>query len=81
MRIPGSTLRRPLLVLAAGLLVTGAIITPAHAVATDGTALATSLGDRSAGSYVDVAGKVVVKVTDAADRQVGHAPPARRPRS
>ena len=71
-------LRRPIVGLAIGILAGSALAaTPAAAApapAPDGglaastlaTTLDTQLGDRSAGSYVDSAGKLVVNVTDAA---------------
>ncbi len=70
MRISGSSLRRSAVVLAVGLLVGGTFGTPVRAAGsgapTDGVALAASLGERSAGSYLDDSGRVVVTVTDAA---------------
>lgn len=69
MRIPGFTARRPLVALAVGLLVSGTLVTPAAAAPADVSAsaatLAATLGDRTAGSYLDAAGKLVVTVTDA----------------
>ncbi|AGZ44802.1 S1 family peptidase [Actinoplanes friuliensis] len=77
MRNPGSKLGRPIVGLAAVLLVGSAFASPASAapsVASDPSfapsALATKLdsqfGTAAAGSYVDSAGKLVVNVTDAA---------------
>jgi streptogrisin D len=51
-------------VLVGGLLATPAAAAPV--VAADGPALAAALGNRSAGSYVDASGKLVVTVTDSA---------------
>jgi streptogrisin D len=71
-RISGSKLRRPIGVLTASLLVGGVLATPASAAEQAVTAsalastLTTRLGDRSAGSFVDDSGKLVVAVTDAA---------------
>jgi streptogrisin D len=67
-------LRRPIVGLAVGILVGSALAaTPAAAApapapdpATAAATLDAQLGDRSAGSYVDAAGKLVVTVTDAA---------------
>jgi streptogrisin D len=68
-RITRSFLRRPLVALAVGLLAAGTVATPGEASPTtasvDVTALATSLGDRTAGTYLDASGKLVVTVTDA----------------
>ncbi len=69
MRITRSFLRRPLIALAVGMLVAGAVATPGEASPTasvDVAALATSLGDRTAGTYLDASGKLVVTVTDTA---------------
>ncbi|MEV8508328.1 S1 family peptidase [Actinoplanes sp. NPDC051475] len=78
MRNPGSKLGRPIVGLAAVLLAGSAFASPASAApagpAADpsfatsalATSLDTQLGARTAGSYVDSAGKLVVNVTDAA---------------
>jgi streptogrisin D len=71
-RISGSKLRRPIGVVAVSLLAGGVLASPASAAeqAATASALATTLdarlGDRTAGSYVDDSGKLVVAVTDAA---------------
>jgi streptogrisin D len=73
----GSKLGRPIVGLAAVLLVGSAFASPASAApsplpdpafttSTLATKLETQFGDRAAGSYVDAAGKLVVNVTDAA---------------
>jgi streptogrisin D len=68
-------LRRPIAGLAAGVLAGTVLVaaTPASAAPAAPSVLAadlaTSLGDRSSGSYVDSAGKLVVNVTDAATAQ------------
>ena len=78
MRNPGSKLGRPIVGLAAVLLVGSAFASPASAAPTGpaadpsfapsalATTLDTRLGASAAGSYVDSAGKLVVNVTDAA---------------
>ena len=76
MRNPGSKLGRPIVGLAAVLLVGSAFASPASAAPTTAdpsfapSALATKLdtqyGTAAAGSYLDSAGKLVVNVTDAA---------------
>jgi streptogrisin D len=75
-RNPGSKLRRPIVGLVVGLLVGSAFAASPAAAAPSGdtsaatTALATklaeTLGSRTAGSYVDASGKLVVTVTDQA---------------
>jgi streptogrisin D len=77
-RNPGSKLGRPIVGLAAVLLVGSAFASPASAAPTGPAAdpsfapsalagkLDTQLGAAAAGSYVDSAGKLVVNVTDAA---------------
>jgi streptogrisin D len=68
-RITRSSLRRPLVALAVGVLAAGTIAAPAQAspaASVDVAALVTSLGDRTAGTYLDASGKLVVTVTDAA---------------
>ncbi|MEU8611204.1 S1 family peptidase [Actinoplanes sp. NPDC048791] len=78
MRNPGSKLGRPIVGLAAVLLVGSAFASPASAAPTGpaadpsfapsalATKLDTQFGTAAAGSYVDSAGKLVVNVTDAA---------------
>ncbi|WP_026414926.1 S1 family peptidase [Actinomadura oligospora] len=79
MRTPHSRARRVALVGSAAALLTAALSTPAaHASATSpapspadrqnrlADSLARTLGDRSAGSYLDASGKLVVTVSDAA---------------
>ena len=78
MRNPGSKLGRPIVGLAAVLLVGSAFASPASAAPTGPAAdpsfapsalaskIDTQLGAAAAGSYVDSAGKLVVNVTDAA---------------
>ena len=78
MRNPGSKLGRPIVGLAAVLLVGSAFASPASAAPSGPAAdpsfapsalamkLDSSLGTAAAGSYVDSAGKLVVNVTDAA---------------
>ena len=81
MRNPGSKLGRPIVGLAAVLLAGSAFASPASAAPTGPAAdpsfapsalastLDSRLGDRTAGSYVDSSGKLVVNVTDAATAQ------------
>lgn len=72
MRIFNSTMHRGAGALAVGLLVSGLLGAPASAAASAASVsalssrLATTLGERSAGSYVDDSGVLVVTVTDAA---------------
>ncbi|MFE0592601.1 S1 family peptidase [Micromonospora echinospora] len=78
MRPTRSTLRRAATVAVAGTMVAGSLLgAPAQAAPVSpaspdaATSLAERLGDRSAGAYLDAAGKMVVTVTDAsAARQV-----------
>jgi streptogrisin D len=68
-RTSGSRLTRAFVATTMAVLVGGLVATPAAAapnVAVDGPALAAALGDRSAGSYIDSAGNLVVTVTDSA---------------
>ncbi|MEU4645130.1 S1 family peptidase [Micromonospora sp. NPDC023814] len=80
MRPTRSSLRRAATLAAAGALVAGSLIgapaqaAPAFASPDAAAGLAERLGDRSAGTYADASGKMVVTVTDAlAARQVAAA--------
>ncbi|MEV5767699.1 S1 family peptidase [Micromonospora sp. NPDC052213] len=80
MRPTRSSLRRAATIAAAGALVAGSLIgapaqaAPAFASPDAAAGLAERLGDRSAGTYADASGKMVVTVTDAlAARQVAAA--------
>ncbi|SCL47181.1 streptogrisin D [Micromonospora citrea] len=80
MRPTRSSLRRAATLAAAGALVAGSLIgapaqaAPAFASPDAAAGLAERLGDRSAGTYADASGKMVVTVTDAlAARQVSAA--------
>ncbi|MFG3699256.1 S1 family peptidase [Micromonospora sp. NPDC047620] len=80
MRPTRSSLRRTATLAAAGALVAGSLIgapaqaAPAFASPDAAAGLAERLGDRSAGTYADASGKMVVTVTDAlAARQVAAA--------
>ncbi|MEV4543637.1 S1 family peptidase [Micromonospora echinaurantiaca] len=72
MRPTRSSLRRAVTVAAAGALVAGSLLgapaqaAPAAATPDAAAGLAERLGDRSAGTYADASGKMVVTVTDAA---------------
>ncbi|MFG2103822.1 serine protease [Micromonospora sp. S4605] len=72
MRPTRSSLRRAATVAAAGALVAGSLLgapaqaAPAAATPDAAAGLAERLGDRSAGTYADASGKMVVTVTDAA---------------
>jgi streptogrisin D len=80
-RNPGSKLGRPIVGLAAVLLAgsvfaspasaapTGPAVDPSFAPSALASTLDARLGDRTAGSYVDSSGKLVVNVTDAATAQ------------
>ncbi|MEH1102339.1 S1 family peptidase [Micromonospora sp. CPCC 205561] len=80
MRPTRSSLRRAAVVAAAGAMVAGSLIgapaqaAPSFASPDAAASLAERLGDRSAGTYADANGKMVVTVTDAlAARQVSAA--------
>ncbi|MER7333735.1 MULTISPECIES: S1 family peptidase [unclassified Micromonospora] len=80
MRPTRSSLRRAATLAAAGALVAGSLIgapaqaAPASASPDAAAGLAERLGDRSAGTYADASGKMIVTVTDAlAARQVAAA--------
>jgi streptogrisin D len=74
-RLTRSTLRRSTLIGAAATLIgaflvpTGAQAAPVDPAAPGGSALLAELGDRTAGSYLDASGALVVDVTDAASAE------------